>query len=251
MTSVDQSCPKWRALMTRIVASSVKAIEIVAAAIASSVRVAMTNPFTQAGSMRDEPLGVADLDFDAGWGMGQRGGHSWSSGGFLFGIFDATVVDPDEGFDQAFANFRDFAERQPALVELAIVETLVDEVAAEPLDPRGRRLREGPAGALDGVGHHQDGRFFGLRFRARVAERPFEDRRPVGVGPAPLGGFVEEVLHQRRPVVLFDQVDDRLGEVVLPPRSTPSLTWPMMIRVLIAGARLAWRLVAPAWFSTK
>ena len=29
------------------------------------------------------------------------------------------------------------------------------------------------------------------------------------------------------------------------PRSTPSLTWPMMISVLMAGASLAWRLVGP------
>ena len=77
--------------------------------------------------------------------MGRRAGRSWSSGGLLFGVLDATVVDPDEGFDQAFADLGDFAEGQPTLVELPVVESLVDQVAAEPFDPSRGRLGEGAA----------------------------------------------------------------------------------------------------------
>src|SRR5438105_9918078 len=86
--------------------------------------------------------------------------------GPLLGVLDPAVVDADERFDQALADLADLAEGQAALVELAVVEPLLDQLADQALDPGRGRLREGPAGALDGVGDHQDARLLGLRLGA-------------------------------------------------------------------------------------
>ncbi len=94
-------------------------------------------------------------------------------------------------------------------------EPLLDQVADQALDPGGGRLGEGPAGALDGVGDHQDAGLLGLRLGPGIAERAFLDHRGVGVAVVPPVGLVIEVLDQRRAVVLLDQVDDPLGQVVL------------------------------------
>src|SRR5215213_9567244 len=91
-------------------------------------------------------------------------------GGTLLGVLDAAVVDADERLDQALADLADLAEGQPALVELSVAKPLLDEVADQALDPCGGGLREGPAGALDRVGDHQDAGLLRLRLGARVAE---------------------------------------------------------------------------------
>src|SRR5688572_25236520 len=109
-----------------------------------------------------------------------RGGSA-RLGGTLLGVLDATVVDADERLDQALADLADLAEGQPALVELAVSQSLLDEVADQALDPCGGGLREGPAGALDRVGDHQDAGLLRLRLGARVAEGALLDRRRVGV----------------------------------------------------------------------
>ena len=43
----------------------------------------------------------------------------------VFGVLDSTVVDADERLDQAVADFGDFAERQPTLVELTVAQAFL------------------------------------------------------------------------------------------------------------------------------
>ena len=47
----------------------------------------------------------------------------------MLGILDAAVIDADQRLDQALADLGDLAEGQAALVELAVAEPLVDQVA--------------------------------------------------------------------------------------------------------------------------
>ena len=56
----------------------------------------------------------------------------------------------------------------------------------------------------------------GLRLGAGIAEGAFGHRRGVGVVAVAPVGLVVEVFDQGGAVVLLDQVDDRLGQVVLP-----------------------------------
>ena len=60
-------------------------------------------------------------------------------------------------------------KREPALVELAVAQPFVDQVADQPFEPRGRWVGKGPAGTLDRVGDHQDGGLAGLRLGTRIA----------------------------------------------------------------------------------
>ncbi len=53
----------------------------------------------------------------------------------VFGILDASVVDADQRLDQAVADLGDLAQGEPALVELAVAEPLIDQVADQPLQP--------------------------------------------------------------------------------------------------------------------
>ena len=53
-------------------------------------------------------------------------------------------------------------------------------------------------------------------FGPGIAERAFVDFAAVGIGFLAFAGLAVEVLDQRRAVVLLDEVDDRLGKVVLP-----------------------------------
>ena len=108
--------------------------------------------------------------------------------GPLLGVLDPAVVDADQRLDQALADLGDLAEGQAALVELAVAEPLVDQVADQALDPRRGRLGERPAGALDGVGDHQDAGLLGLRLGARDSGRR-SPGRPSASGLPPLRRF--------------------------------------------------------------
>src|SRR5262249_14108620 len=124
-----------------------------------------------------------------------------SSCGSMFGVFDAPVIDADQRFDQAVANLRNFAEGEAALVELAVAQPLIDEVADQALQPGGRRVGEGAAGAFDGVGDHEDGGLSCLGPGPRISVRAFRDGRGIGVVIGSPVGLMVEVFDERRSVV--------------------------------------------------
>ena len=72
-------------------------------------------------------------------------------------------------------------------------------------------------------GQHQHARLASLRLGARVAERALVEGAAIGV-------FLDfllirlpvEILDQRRPVMLLDEVDDRIGQSVGPLRRGPT-----------------------------
>ena len=141
----------------------------------------------------------------------------------MFGVFDASVVDSDQRLDQAVADLGDFAQGEPALVELAVAEPLIAQVADQPLQARGRGV-----GEASGWRFRRRRRSSGwpppwsaawARGSGKRSPRPAR-RRDCAVAPV---GLVVEELDQGRAVVLLDQVDDRLGQVVLPAQVDPVL----------------------------
>src|SRR5947209_18620349 len=162
-----------------MVASSTSATETDARATPSARSAPRTRRARASGSaFRCDCVSLTSTAIPSAWGPSPSSGSGsrgvWVSivvsGGALFRVLDAAVVDADQRLDQALADLTDLLEGQPALVKLAVAEPLVGQVADEVLDPRGGRLGEGPAGALDGVGHHQDAGLLGLRLGPGVAE---------------------------------------------------------------------------------
>ena len=68
-----------------------------------------------------------------------------------------------EGVPEALGDFLQLAQREVALVELAVEDALLDDVVDELVDPLRRDALEAARGALDGVGEADDGAFAALR----------------------------------------------------------------------------------------
>ena len=84
------------------------------------------------------------------------------------------------------------------------------------LDARRGGFAEGSRSAFDCICDHQNSRFFGLRFWARVAEGDFGNLFEVLVSFILFDGLLVEVFDECCAVVLFDKVDNSLGNFVLP-----------------------------------
>ena len=106
----------------------------------------------------------------------------------LVGILDAAVIDGGQRLDQAVFDRAQFAQRQAALVELAVEQPLHGDLVDQALDARGRRLDQRAAGALHGVGQHQHGGLLGLRLGAGIAEGALVDLAAVGIRLRSLAG---------------------------------------------------------------
>ena len=79
----------------------------------------------------------------------------------------------------------------------------------------GVGIDERATGALHRVGEHQDARFARLRFGARIAITALFHALLVRIVLGLPGGLTVEVLDQRRAMVLFNEIDNRLRQAVL------------------------------------
>ena len=94
----------------------------------------------------------------------------------------------------------------------AIHRDVMDQV----FDPLGSRIAQRAARAFDGVGKHQHAGLARLRLGAGIAEgRLLDARLVVGLAIGQARRLAIEVFDQRRPVMLFDEVDQRPRQIVL------------------------------------
>src|SRR5215210_4615774 len=143
------------------------------------------------------------------------GGRGVLSGGLRFGgfgggrrgVLDAGADKAYEGAADGFAGFVDLAQRQLALVELAVIELCPDGAGDDVLDALWGWLLQGLHGGLDGVGEHQDAGLLALRARSGVTEVRLAD---VHAGQVAAQRFFEglavEVFDTGRAVVFADQI---------------------------------------------
>ena len=137
-------------------------------------------------------------------------------------VGDPLVVHPEELGDECLADPLDVAQGQVALVELAVVQALLDDPADHRPDRRLVARCERSDGRLDAVGEHDQGRLAALRLRSGMAVAPLVDAvgRLLAVGRRQaavrrgrlLTRLGVEVADERRPVVLRDERDERLGQ---------------------------------------
>src|SRR5579862_5587736 len=137
-------------------------------------------------------------------------------------VGDPLVVHPEELLDEGLLDRLEVAQREVALVELAVLEALRDDAVDHAPDRRLVTRLQRSDGGLDAVGQHDEGRLAALRLRPGVAEATGID----GLGgstpllgretPERRGGLFPglrgEVAHDRGPVVLRDEGDDRLRQ---------------------------------------
>ena len=115
------------------------------------------------------------------------GGGSASSRGLGCGVeVEARIVDPlvEDVREHPQEGLRDQAqvgEGEVGLVELAVVQAVVDDGADQAADLGRRRLDQGAAGRLDGVGDHQHAHHLVLRLGAGIAVLLLGDVGGVGV----------------------------------------------------------------------
>ena len=75
-----------------------------------------------------------------------------------------------------------------------------------------RRFRQRSARASTASASSQHGGLDGLRLRAGITVRTFRHVRPVRISARFARSHQIEILHQRRTVVLFDKIHDRLRQ---------------------------------------
>ena len=122
------------------------------------------------------------------------------------------MVHPEELADERLADPLEVAQREVAFVELPIRDAFLDDPRDHRPDRRLVARGQRADGRLDPVGEHEQGRFPRLRLRPRVAELAFVDH-DTRSGQLLRPGV--EVAHDRGPVVLRDERDERLGEARL------------------------------------
>ena len=126
------------------------------------------------------------------------------------------MVDCVEILDQRLLDRCYFDQGQFAVIELTVEQFLHGDLIDKVLDARRGGFSEGTRSAFDCICDHQNSRFFGLRFWARVAEGDFGNLFEVLVSFILFDGLLVEVLDESRAVVLFDKVDNSLRNLVLP-----------------------------------
>ena len=90
------------------------------------------------------------------------------------------MVHAEQLLDEGVLDPLEVAQRQVALVELAVRDALVDDPPDHRPDRRLVARGERANRRLDAVGEHDQGRLTGLRLRAGVSEPPLVDRRGRG-----------------------------------------------------------------------
>ena len=115
----------------------------------------------------------------------------------------------------------DVLERQVALVELAVLQHVLDDLVDHPLNTARRWLLNGAAAGLDRIGEQQDPHLLAVRFRPGVAELVLLDLPAVGV--LFLLGARVEVADQLVAVMGDDRVADRLRQLVRSSQLEPGL----------------------------
>src|SRR5262249_51207192 len=86
-------------------------------------------------------------------------------------VLDPRVIQRDQALAQALLDHVQLRQRQTALLELAVEQPLHEHVVHQLAQATRRRLRQRPAGALDGIRQHHDAALARLRLRPRIAER--------------------------------------------------------------------------------
>ena len=124
-------------------------------------------------------------------------------------VLDPGVVDADHHVRHRLFDQVEVAEREVALVQLAVADESLDHAMHMVSDAFGAAILEGSSRRFDGVGDHHDRRFLGPRARTRVTEvflphlEALFERLPV-----------EETL-DGRPLVLLHDLPNRGRKVVL------------------------------------
>ena len=83
-------------------------------------------------------------------------------------VIDPLVEDTCQDIREFLLNLRDVLEREFALVQLAVKEDMVDYFIDQGRDPGGCRVGEDSRRGLDRIGHHDERRNTGLRFRSGI-----------------------------------------------------------------------------------
>ena len=139
---------------------------------------------------------------------------------YLYNILDSRMKEnPLEHMQETLRDPCHVAQRQGALAQLPVRQPRADDLAHRRLHPLRRLLRQRPHGRKHGVGQHHDGRLFRLRFGPGVTEALLGHV----LAPRRRTGPVVEELHQRRPVVLRDDVPHHRRQPVLPRQVLPVL----------------------------
>src|SRR5512143_113394 len=151
-----------------------------------------------------------------GAGPGERSpsaGAQASSGAALpcDGVVDPAMGDRGEDLADRPADGVQVAQREVALVQLAVEVDPVDDPGHGPVHLLRRGAVEAPDRRLGRVGQHDDRRLAGLRLRSRVPEHLLR-RLPVLHHRVRL---VEEVVQKARSVVLADDLRDPIPQAEL------------------------------------
>ena len=130
-----------------------------------------------------------------------------------------------QGELEALADDPHFAQRQVAVVELAVVDAALDDVVNELVDLLRRDFFQRTRRALDSVGEHDDASLLELRFRPAVTEALLAHLRDVLLADVHDLATLPRILlllerafvkipHLRSAVMLLDDIDNALVELV-------------------------------------
>ena len=135
--------------------------------------------------------------------LGRSFGLGWGR------VLDPRVINADDHIGERLLDQLQVMKGQLAVVQLAVPNEPLDHSVDMLADALRTPVLQGPGRGFDRVGHHDDRRLLALGAGPRVSEVILADVEPL------LKRLAVEILLDRRPLVLLDDVLDRRGEVVL------------------------------------